>query len=247
MPYRMTQVVSSLLAGFVISTITHADQFAPPGYLETPVSAGASNQGIGYPNTHMALPSGYGNNSGFMPAPQTRTNTPYSSAPYYQNQPAYPGGYFPQGAYQSSPYPQGPFVGQMPSPYSRPGQYGYYPNQQQWRPGPPANGNNNSFSMVPWDHMPGGKMPDFNPFSQGPFNNMPSQTYNTPAKDWAVRQFGDVWEEAVNAPHNMGPMPGNIQAPSVSLPNPVDLGDQIGSSSATIAEEAPEVIQGWFD
>ena len=90
-------------------------------------------------------------------------------------------------------------------------------------------------------------MPDFNPFSQGPTKGLPSKMFDTPMKDWSVQQFGDVWEDALNAPHNMGRLPGNFQAPSVSVPNPIDLGDQMGDATATASEEAPEVIQGWFD
>ena len=40
-------------------------------------------------------------------------------------------------------------------------------------------------------------------------------------KDW----FGDSWDDMLNAPSDMGELPGGFYAPSVSVPNPVDVGE----------------------
>ena len=244
---------SCVLASLAATTGHAAGQYAPPGYLAQTPDTGYSN----YDQGTYAPPQTYGYNQGSYPQGQTYGYDQGGYAPaqnYAYPQSSYSQNFYPQpqaNNYGGSFYPQ---PGYSPMPYAQPGyppampyQYNQAQTQNQWRRPPPRRVDNEPFSLVPWDHLPGGEMPDFNPFSQGPFKRLPSKMFNTAAKDWAVQQFGDAWEDAINAPHNMGRMPGNVQAPSVSIPNPLDLGDQIGSSSATITEEAPEVIQGWFD
>lgn len=211
-------ILTTVSALATAAGIQAADYYAPQGYLNQP---GAT------------VPQGYG--------------TPYQYG--YGGYPSYPPQYGNNTQYYGYPGNQA-YGQQYPSyNYAQPN-YNYYSPyaQNQWRRPPVRRPvQDEPFSLVPWDHLPGGEMPDFNPFSQGPFKRLPSKVFDTPMKDWAVKHFGDVWEDALNAPHNMGRMPGNVQAPAVSIPNPVDLGDQIGESSAVIAEDAPEVIQGWFD
>lgn len=250
---KPAMLISIALAGFMLTSTSTAQQFAPYGYLEQPTTQG----GYGYSNNNGSNYGGYVPTQPQMPAqpqipaqPQMPMNHGgYGQYPGYA--PSYNGGNYQQPQYPPMGYgPQ--LYSQQPRAnygynnrnYANPG---YAPNQNQWRRPPQRQAQSEPFSMIPWDHLPGGEMPDFNPFSQGPFKRLPSKMFDTQGKDWAVQQFGDVWEDALNAPHNMGRMPGNVQAPSVSIPNPIDLGDQIGASSATITEEAPEVVQGWFD
>jgi len=39
--------------------------------------------------------------------------------------------------------------------------------------------------------------------------------------------MGQGWDDMLNAPSRMGDMPGGWSAPSVSMPNPIDVGDQM--------------------
>lgn len=39
------------------------------------------------------------------------------------------------------------------------------------------------------------------------------------------------WEDALKAPNRMGPMPGGWKAPSISVPNPIDVGDEFERAS----------------
>lgn len=250
---RFFMKAALLSVGCVIfSPAYSAGGFAPPGYT---AETGSGNTGSYYPNTAPAQIPSYPQYNQAYP-----TQPPAPAYGYNQN-PNY-GGY-------SNPYGNQGYGGYaqplMPS-YQLPPGYNYSMPQQPYGYGYPQYGQNyynqyrpaprpmprrpvedEPFSLIPWDHFPGGGMPDFNPFSQGPTKGLPSKMFNTPMKDWAVEEFGDVWEDALNAPHDMGRLPGNFQAPSVSIPNPIDLGDQVGDASATASEEAPEVIQGWFD
>ena len=58
-------------------------------------------------------------------------------------------------------------------------------------------------------------------------------------KDW----FGDSWDDMLNAPADMGEMPGGWSAPTVSVPNPVDVGDELG----TAAEDVPSQMRNVYD
>ena len=56
-------------------------------------------------------------------------------------------------------------------------------------------------------------------------------------------RFADSWDDMLNAPSDMGEMPGGWTAPSVSVPNPVDVGDEFG----TAAEDLPTQMQNVYD
>ena len=49
-------------------------------------------------------------------------------------------------------------------------------------------------------------------------------------KDW----FSDSWDDMLNAPADMGDMPGGWSAPTISAPNPVDVGDELGRSAGDV-------------
>ena len=53
------------------------------------------------------------------------------------------------------------------------------------------------------------------------------------------------WDDMLNAPSRMGEMPGGWEAPSISAPNPVDVGDDIDNA----ARDLPDQIDGfkWND
>ncbi|NNJ49770.1 MAG: hypothetical protein HKP22_05320 [Gammaproteobacteria bacterium] len=41
------------------------------------------------------------------------------------------------------------------------------------------------------------------------------------------RNWEDSWDDMINAPSRMGEMPGGWTAPEVTVPNPIDMGDQV--------------------
>lgn len=47
------------------------------------------------------------------------------------------------------------------------------------------------------------------------------------------------WDDMINAPSRMGEMPGGWTAPEVTVPNPIDIGDQIQDN----VEDLPEQVQ----
>lgn len=40
-----------------------------------------------------------------------------------------------------------------------------------------------------------------------------------------------IWDESLTAPSRFGRMPGGWKAPSISVPNPIDVGDQFGEAA----------------
>jgi hypothetical protein len=56
-------------------------------------------------------------------------------------------------------------------------------------------------------------------------------------------RFADAWDDMLNAPSDMGEMPGGWTAPSVGVPNPVDVGDEFG----TAAEDLPTQMRNVYD
>ncbi len=45
------------------------------------------------------------------------------------------------------------------------------------------------------------------------------------------RSLSNAWDDMLNAPSRMGEMPGGWRAPSISVPNPVDVGDEFGRAA----------------
>jgi len=41
------------------------------------------------------------------------------------------------------------------------------------------------------------------------------------------RNWENSWDDMINAPSRVGEMPGGWTAPEVSVPNPIDMGDQV--------------------
>ena len=55
--------------------------------------------------------------------------------------------------------------------------------------------------------------------------------------------FADSWDDMLNAPSDMGELPGGFNAPSVSVPNPVDVGDEFDSA----ARDVPGQMRNVYD
>ena len=92
-------------------------------------------------------------------------------------------------------------------------------------------------SSMPWDDDRGGRS---TPWGGG---KMPWSSKK--GRDgWMDRDsFADAWDDMINAPADMGTMPGGWQAPTISTPNPVDVGDEFG----TAAQDMPTQMRNVYD
>ncbi len=182
--------------------------------------------------------------SGFSMPPKHRMTQPAYRPPmppaYRQPRPAY--NYPPQNAYRQNmnravppaqntnrgyppPPPAGPYRGAPPSgPYRGAPYYG--PNS-----GPSA------FNA-----------PGYNPYrrhNRGWNNNKfwgrsgPS-TWMNPNKD----NWERGWDDMINTPSRMGEMPGGWTAPEVTMPNPIDMGDQMQDNVKDLPEQIKNMDVG---
>jgi len=123
---------------------------------------------------------------------------------------------------------------------------------------PPSQGRNNSSnSGMPMGNFNGPWNNGSNAFPQvkGPWNNgwgaapwsserwqndpmgSPSKwiNFNDPKEGVA-----EMWEDAIKGPHRLGKMPGGWKAPSISVPNPVDVTDTFGRRWRGLPSEISE-------
>ncbi|MGB5520119.1 MAG: hypothetical protein WBO73_16885, partial [Gammaproteobacteria bacterium] len=91
-------------------------------------------------------------------------------------------------------------------------------------------------SNMPWDNDRGGRSM---PWGGG--RNMPWDSGRGGFMD--KDRLGDAWDDMLNKPSDMGTMPGGWSAPSVSVPNPVDVGDELG----TAAEDLPDQMRNVYE
>ena len=90
----------------------------------------------------------------------------------------------------------------------------------------PWNNRGSGFS-APWDNGGWGNG------GRNPFGNRgPSQWMNPNKND-----FSNNWDDMQNAPSRMGRMPGGWNAPSVSVPNPIDVGDEFGDAARDMPDQ----------
>ena len=189
------------------------------------------------------------------PAVNQRQYPPQQQQQYRpQQQPQYQpqaGGYGGPGPYGRPPVPYGgprPYAGGAPygpgAPY--PGPYGARPgpwnNGGGWNRGP-WGGNNNGFGN--W--FGGNRGPYGN---NGPFGDMfgggrngiwgmhPDEWFTSNPEDG----FSYMWDDMINAPSEMGEMPGGWNAPSISVPNPVDIGSEFRDEAPNLMREVPDMI-----
>ena len=146
--------------------------------------------------------------------------------------PSYPPRYD-RGRSYSGPRGRGPSVQAPPYGSSRgPGYRG---------PGPSGRrGSRDDFSPFgssgpgfksPWDSGRGGR-------------SMPWSRGKSGRGGWMDREwFADSWDDMINAPADMGEMPGGWSAPTISTPNPVDVGDEFG----TAAQDMPTQMRNVYD
>ncbi len=152
-------------------------------------------------------------------------------------------------------------VAPPPQAYQRPPAY-YPPNINRSAPPPPPTG--------PYNGAP---MPQPNPYRgapppRGPNYNGPSAFY-TPGYNpyrrnnngwnnnrfwgrsgpntWmnpSKRNWENSWDDMINAPSRMGEMPGGWTAPEVTMPNPIDMGDQFQDNLKDLPEQMRDMNVG---
>ena len=85
-------------------------------------------------------------------------------------------------------------------------------------------------SSMPWDSDRGGRsMPWSSKKGRGGFMDKDS--------------FADAWDDMLNAPSDMGELPGGFYAPSVSTPNPVDVGDEFDRAARDLPDQMHNVYE----
>ncbi len=191
-------------------------------------------------------------------------SAPYSAMPYanpYNRPPMYQAPLkrppMNQARYGTPVYTPRPYGNPYNNPYNSPYNNPYY-NPYNRTPF-----NNGSFANRPFGNSP------FNNFGGGPFNNngngAPWEQWPFGARDsfWNRKEFpfknqhpsdwfqpsdpkegaAIMWDDLIAAPDDLGTMPGGWYVPAVSVPNPVDLEDQLEKAS----KEIPDLIRVYND
>ncbi|MCU7818690.1 MAG: hypothetical protein KZQ57_07455 [gamma proteobacterium symbiont of Lucinoma myriamae] len=155
---------------------------------------------------------------------------PGAPPPYgmpYNNRPAY------GNPYSTGPYRGGPYN----SPYNRGSNNGPFGNNPLSNfGGGPFNGDS-----APWETWPFGSRDSFWSRKEFPFKEQnPTDWFQPgdPKEGMAV-----MWDDLIAAPDDLGTMPGGWNVPSISVPNPVDLEDQLEKAS----KEIPDLIRVYND
>ncbi len=60
--------------------------------------------------------------------------------------------------------------------------------------------------------------------------------------DFYTDATGDMWDSMMNAPYDMGRMPGGWRAPSLSSPDPVTVGDAVTNQFPPVIDEIPNFM-----
>jgi hypothetical protein len=203
----------------------------------------------------------YPPDSGAMPPPVPAYNSG-TQGRYYppQNQPRYQ-----QRAPYGGPAPYGrpaPYGAPMPyaggAPYGRGAPYpapygarsGPWNNNGGWNRGPWNGGGNRGpyGNNSPFGNMFGGNSGPYG--NNSPFGDMfgggREGIWGMHPDEWMTNDpedgFSYMWDDMINAPSEMGEMPGGWNAPSISMPNPVDVGSEFRREAPNLAREIPEMI-----
>jgi len=177
----------------------------------------------------------------------------------------------PQGSGAQQPQATQGYGMQQPQGYAAPQYrapaYGGRPGYGRGGDFNPGGGSGPSFGG-PWDSGRGGR--DFSPWGgsgpsfggpwdrgrggrSAPWDSGPDMPWGGNRSPWGSRgsrgtwmdkdEFADMWDDMLNAPSDMGEMPGGWSAPSVSVPNPVDVGDEFGDA----ARDVPDQMRNVYD
>ncbi len=58
------------------------------------------------------------------------------------------------------------------------------------------------------------------------------------------RNWENSWDDMINSPSRMGTMPGGWTAPEVTMPNPIDMGDQMQDNLKDLPEQMKDMDVG---
>ena len=92
-------------------------------------------------------------------------------------------------------------------------------------------------SDMPWGSRRGGRSMPWDSGRGG--RSMP---WDSGRGGWMDKdKFADRWDDMLNAPSDMGDMPGGFTAPSISVPNPVEVGDEFDNAARDVPGEMRNV------
>lgn len=115
---------------------------------------------------------------------------------------------------------------------------------------------NTPWNGSPWSNSPMGNMsgpwdsgPWNNNWGGGPWNNN-NDFFGSGPGSWMdpsdpKGSMSLIWDDMLNAPNEMGEMPGGWTAPSISVPNPVDVGDEFEDAARDAPGEAAEQMDNF--
>jgi len=138
----------------------------------------------------------------------------------------------------NNPPPRPPVTAPQHRPQqARPPQPPVNPAQNR-RPGPPP-------GWRPYNGPSAFNTPGYNPYHDRWSNNRfwgrsGPNSWMHPNK----RNFSNGWDDMLNAPSRMGEMPGGWTAPSVSMPNPVDVSDQFEENARDLPDQMRNMNSG---
>jgi len=211
-------------------------------YWQAPNWSGFSTpQPPAYSNNFQRPPPAYNNNYRRPPPPSYRQPPvnypdPRSAPNTNANRMAPPP---PSGPYNNAPQgrPPGRSQGQAPGQAmgQPPGSYRGAPPPSQYAPQGSQYRGPSAFNT-----------PGYNPYrgnqgNQGWNNNKlwgrsgPSTWMNPSKQNWE-----NAWDDMINSPSRMGEMPGGWTAPEVTMPNPIDMGDQFQDNVKDLPEQMRE-------
>ena len=205
---------------------------------------GMSANGMPSMNMPPQMP-GYNNNYR-PPMPQGYYQPPYQRNPYQR---PFAAPMSPPMQYGYQPYPPANMHPNMQQGY-RPPQNMNQPNLNQPNAGTGQAQQNNQPMQAPIPNKP---MPNNVPpgYSRS-YNNGYNNRFNN--NNWGGNNFWgrsgpgtwtnpnkqnmeQGWDDMINAPSRMGTMPGGWNAPEISMPNPIDMGDQFQENIQDLPEQ----------
>jgi len=170
----------------------------------------------------------------------------FNFSPMQQQRPAYP----PQGAnQQQAPRQQAnrPAPNYRPQNMNRPNP-NMAPPQNVYRGNPPPprgpyvpDNGASAFNVPGYQRNRNNRGWGNNRWNKNKFwgRSGPSRWMN-PSKD----NMEQGWDDMINAPSRMGEMPGGWTAPEVSMPNPIDMGDQMQDNVKDLPEQIKDMDVG---
>ncbi len=111
-----------------------------------------------------------------------------------------------------------------------------------------------------WPGKPGNMWEDVLPVSgpwntdwgHAPWNRDYSRTWGRKGGPEAWLNFDEpkegaaqMWEDMINTPHGVGTQPGGWQAPSISVPNPIDVADEFNETAKDMPDQLENLSEGF--